>query len=193
MRTFSTNDPAGPAVTENNASWAPSPRSPSMPRTVDTSAGGRTTSRADRGVLHGSPCRHMGRARRGGGDHRIRRSERGRPDHQSRHHHHLPHARSIPQRFTGDLLNAAYASDLSDMIEARCPALWVHGHTHASCDYVVMTPASSRIRGDTRTKTARSTCGWSSPLTRSERVKIAPGAADLSRAGMTASRPILLI
>jgi len=55
--------------------------------------------------------------------------------------HHLPHARSIPPRFKGDLLNAAYASDLSDVIEARRPALWVHGHTHDSCDYVV---------GDTR-------------------------------------------
>ncbi|MDX8504720.1 MAG: phosphatase [Mesorhizobium sp.] len=49
--------------------------------------------------------------------------------------HHLPHARSIPSRFKGDLLNAAYASDLSEMIDAGRPALWVHGHTHESCDY----------------------------------------------------------
>ena len=55
--------------------------------------------------------------------------------------HHLPHARSIPPRFTGDLLNAAYASDLSGVIEVGRPALWVHGHTHDSCDYMV---------GDTR-------------------------------------------
>lgn len=55
--------------------------------------------------------------------------------------HHLPDARSIPLRFQGDLLNAAYASDLSDVIESRRPALWVHGHTHDSCDYQV---------GDTR-------------------------------------------
>ena len=55
--------------------------------------------------------------------------------------HHLPHARSIPPRFKGDLLNAAYASDLSGVIESGRPALWVHGHTHDSCDYVV---------GDTR-------------------------------------------
>jgi Icc-related predicted phosphoesterase len=55
--------------------------------------------------------------------------------------YHLPHARSIPSRFQGDLLNAAYASDLSEVIEAGRPALWVHGHTHESCDYRV---------GDTR-------------------------------------------
>lgn len=51
--------------------------------------------------------------------------------------HHLPHARSIPERFTGDLLNAAYASDLSGVIESGRPALWLHGHTHDSCDYVI--------------------------------------------------------
>lgn len=55
--------------------------------------------------------------------------------------HHLPHPRSIPSRFGGDLLNSAYASDLSSIIEERQPALWVHGHTHDSCDYQV---------GDTR-------------------------------------------
>lgn len=55
--------------------------------------------------------------------------------------HHLPHALSIPPRFKGDLLNAAFASDLCDVIEAGRPALWVHGHTHDSCNYTV---------GDTR-------------------------------------------
>lgn len=52
--------------------------------------------------------------------------------------HHLPHARSIPPRFQGDPLNAAYASDLSSVIEAGAPALWVHGHAHENCDYVIM-------------------------------------------------------
>jgi Icc-related predicted phosphoesterase len=51
--------------------------------------------------------------------------------------HHLPHARSVPARFKGDLLNAAYASDLSQVIEEHQPALWVHGHTHDSSDYHV--------------------------------------------------------
>ena len=50
--------------------------------------------------------------------------------------HHLPHRRSVPERFDGDPTNAAYASDLSGIIEEGAPALWVHGHTHDSCDYV---------------------------------------------------------
>lgn len=51
--------------------------------------------------------------------------------------HHLPHAGSIPARFKGDLLNAAYASDLSQLIKEGRPALWIHGHTHDSADYHV--------------------------------------------------------
>jgi Icc-related predicted phosphoesterase len=56
--------------------------------------------------------------------------------------HHLPHPRSIPGRFKGDLLNAAYASDLSDLIEQGQPVLWAHGHTHDSSNYRV---GSTRI------------------------------------------------
>lgn len=55
--------------------------------------------------------------------------------------HHLPHASSVPRRFRGDLANAAYASDLGETIEEGGPRLWIHGHTHDSCDYSV---------GDTR-------------------------------------------
>lgn len=51
--------------------------------------------------------------------------------------HHLPHALSIPPRFKGDLLNGAYASDLTQLVESGRPALWVHGHTHDSCDYSI--------------------------------------------------------
>ena len=51
--------------------------------------------------------------------------------------HHLPHPASLPERFKGDLLNAAYASDLTEIIESGRQALWVHGHTHDSCDHSV--------------------------------------------------------
>lgn len=37
--------------------------------------------------------------------------------------HHLPHPSSIAPKFSGDLLNGAFASDLSDVIEAGRPAL----------------------------------------------------------------------
>jgi len=51
--------------------------------------------------------------------------------------HHLPHPGSIPGRFKGDPTNAAYASDLADIIVDCPPALWVHGHMHVSCDHMV--------------------------------------------------------
>lgn len=49
--------------------------------------------------------------------------------------HHLPSARSIAPRFSGWPTNPSYASHLDDLIAAGAPALWVHGHTHASLDY----------------------------------------------------------
>lgn len=55
--------------------------------------------------------------------------------------HHCPHPLSMHEKFRGDLLNAAFCSDLSELIEQEQPDLWVHGHTHESFDYMV---------GDTR-------------------------------------------
>jgi Icc-related predicted phosphoesterase len=55
--------------------------------------------------------------------------------------HHAPHPMSLPPAYRPSFLSAAYASDLSMIIERHRPALWVHGHIHASCDYRV---------GDTR-------------------------------------------
>lgn len=49
--------------------------------------------------------------------------------------HHLPHPGSIDPRYAGSPLSPAFCSDLSALIEKSGPALWVHGHTHASCDY----------------------------------------------------------
>lgn len=34
-----------------------------------------------------------------------------------------------------DLRPAGDASNLDDLVEASGAVLWVHGHTHASCDY----------------------------------------------------------
>ena len=51
--------------------------------------------------------------------------------------HHLPHPRSLPERFKDDPTNAAFASDLSSIVATGTPALWVHGHVHDSCDHVV--------------------------------------------------------
>jgi hypothetical protein len=51
--------------------------------------------------------------------------------------HHAPSLRSIPSRHAGDLLNAAFASDLGPLILASRVPLWIHGHTHCCVDYRV--------------------------------------------------------
>lgn len=52
--------------------------------------------------------------------------------------HHLPTPLSINERYAADsLMNGGYASNLFEEI-ADCKAtLWIHGHTHSSCDYDV--------------------------------------------------------
>ena len=51
--------------------------------------------------------------------------------------HHLPCPLSVPTKFRNDPLNGAYVSDLTEGIFALQPDLWVHGHTHTSCDYLL--------------------------------------------------------
>jgi Icc-related predicted phosphoesterase len=51
--------------------------------------------------------------------------------------HHAPHPRSLDPEVASDLLAAAYATDLSDLIEQCSPDMWVHGHVHRSSDYKV--------------------------------------------------------
>jgi len=49
--------------------------------------------------------------------------------------HHLPSYQSTPHKYIGDFLNAAYASNLEELIFKHQPLLWAHGHTHSSTDY----------------------------------------------------------
>ncbi len=49
--------------------------------------------------------------------------------------HHLPHSGSTPPQFAKSALNAFFVCDQGNLIRARRPALWVHGHTHTVCDY----------------------------------------------------------
>lgn len=51
--------------------------------------------------------------------------------------HHAPSARSISEESKQDLLSAAYASDMETLILEYAPALWVHGHVHHLCDYMI--------------------------------------------------------
>ncbi|NJO22134.1 MAG: hypothetical protein HC868_03315 [Sphingomonadales bacterium] len=47
--------------------------------------------------------------------------------------HHAPSRQSVQPRYRDDLLTAAFASDLEDVVTKA--ALWVHGHLHAPVDY----------------------------------------------------------
>lgn len=49
--------------------------------------------------------------------------------------HHAPHPNSIHPRYAGNLLNAAFVSDLTPLLDKA--DLWVHGHVHDSFDYTV--------------------------------------------------------
>jgi Icc-related predicted phosphoesterase len=61
--------------------------------------------------------------------------------------HHAPHIGSIHRQFRSNLLSAAYASDLSELIARAGPNLWVHGHTHLAVDYTI---ANTRIISNPR-------------------------------------------
>jgi Icc-related predicted phosphoesterase len=47
--------------------------------------------------------------------------------------HHAPHPLSVHPRFAGDALNAAFTSDLTELLQKA--DYWLHGHVHDSFDY----------------------------------------------------------
>lgn len=51
--------------------------------------------------------------------------------------HYLPTPESIAPEYRGSPLNPFFLCDLTTFIRAETPKLWVHGHTHSSCDYEV--------------------------------------------------------
>jgi predicted phosphohydrolase len=68
--------------------------------------------------------------------------------------HHAPNHRSISPQNAGDMLNAAFASDLDSLICASRVPLWIHGHTHYNVDYKIgATRIYSNQRGYPHAKT----------------------------------------
>lgn len=61
--------------------------------------------------------------------------------------HHAPHPLSLAKDQRAQLISAAYASDMTLLIEAWRAELWVHGHTHHAVDYRV---AGTRILSNPR-------------------------------------------
>ena len=51
--------------------------------------------------------------------------------------HHAPSTRSIHPRYAGSLLNAGFVSDAEWLLQGGRAKLWVHGHVHHCCDYLV--------------------------------------------------------
>lgn len=51
--------------------------------------------------------------------------------------HHSPCTLSIHDKYKGDTLNAAYVTDLTDIMADFVPNVWIHGHMHDSFDYKV--------------------------------------------------------
>lgn len=50
--------------------------------------------------------------------------------------HHLPHEKSVNERYKGDELNVYFLCDVK-LERLSGPKLWIHGHTHSACDYMV--------------------------------------------------------
>jgi len=51
--------------------------------------------------------------------------------------HHLPSERSVERRFKNSDLNRFYVCPMDATIAAQKPALWCHGHSHASSNYML--------------------------------------------------------
>jgi len=49
--------------------------------------------------------------------------------------HHMPSQRSVHRKYQGDTCNRFFLCAIDDVILNLQPKLWVHGHTHLSCDY----------------------------------------------------------
>jgi len=62
--------------------------------------------------------------------------------------HHAPYPGGIAEAHRHDLISAAYASDLTDLITRTAPDLWIYGHTHLSEDaYLGRTRMISNSKG----------------------------------------------
>ena len=55
--------------------------------------------------------------------------------------HHMPSEKSVSPEYKASDLNRFFVCDMEDLILERKPSVWIHGHTHDSCDYKI---------GDTR-------------------------------------------
>ncbi|MBC8742445.1 metallophosphoesterase [Paraburkholderia sp. UCT31] len=74
--------------------------------------------------------------------------------------HHAPHRLSLAGRFAEDRVSAGFVNHLPELVRAPV-ALWIHGHTHTSFDYVV---DGTRVVCNPRGYFDRRTRQWENPL-----------------------------
>jgi Icc-related predicted phosphoesterase len=75
--------------------------------------------------------------------------------------HHAPRRESIPPAFEGDPCNPPFASDLGRFIVESEARLWVHGHIHSHCDYMV---GNTRVLANPRGYPTESKTGFNPEL-----------------------------
>ena len=51
--------------------------------------------------------------------------------------HHLPAFDSVPARFARSAMNAFFVCDMAPHVREHQPKLWIHGHSHDRCDYLL--------------------------------------------------------
>jgi predicted phosphodiesterase len=54
--------------------------------------------------------------------------------------HHCPSFRSVHEKYKtadNEQVNYGFASHLDELVESSGAKLWIHGHTHCPCDYVI--------------------------------------------------------
>lgn len=51
--------------------------------------------------------------------------------------HHMPHQNSTPARFGNSPINRFFVAPDAAQVLAKEPKLWLHGHTHDACDYMI--------------------------------------------------------
>jgi predicted phosphodiesterase len=51
--------------------------------------------------------------------------------------HHLPAFESVPARFAHSAINAFFVCDMASQMREHQPKLWIHGHSHDRCDYML--------------------------------------------------------
>ena len=51
--------------------------------------------------------------------------------------HHLPAFESVPARFARSAMNAFFVCDMAPQVREHQPKLWIHGHSHDRCDYLL--------------------------------------------------------